>query len=162
VANLIGRFRTPPGKSIDGPMLSQGMLETEPTTGELTQAAAPTVLIAEDDVDLREMIAESFVDRGFAVETFADGNKLLDALLVRFDQLGAPPDLVVTDVRMPGRTGLEVIELLRRFDFVTRVIVVTAYADAQTRGIARALNARLFSKPFDLDELIEAASGVTE
>ena len=143
-------------------MLSKGMLETEQPTGEQTQLAAPTVLIAEDDPDLRSMMAESFADRGFNVETFADGDQLLDALLVRFDQLGAPPDLVVTDVRMPGRTGLDVISQLRRFDFVTRVIVVTAFADEPTKGIARALGAQLFSKPFDLDELIQAASGAVE
>lgn len=138
------------------------MLETEQPLGERTEAAGPTVLIAEDDPELRSMMAESFADRGFQVETYADGNQLLDALLVRFDQLGAPPDLVVTDVRMPGRTGLDVISQLRRFDFVTRVIVVTAFADDATKGIARALGAKLFSKPFDLDELIEAASGVAE
>jgi len=138
------------------------MLETEQLPSELAVRGAPTVLIAEDDADLRAMMAQTFTGRGFQVETYRDGAQLLDALLVRFEQLGAPPDLVVTDVRMPGRTGLEVISQLRRFDSVTRVIVVTAFADEQTKDIARALGAKLFSKPFDLDELIEAASGVAE
>ena len=73
-------------------------------------------------------------------------------------------DLIVTDVRMPGVSGLDVIDELRRAGSVTPVIAVTAFPHDATRNRAQRLEMRLLAKPFDLDVLrnaIESALGST-
>ncbi len=70
------------------------------------------------------------------------------------DRLATDPvDLIVTDVRMPGPSGLEVLEHLRCSDATTPVIVMTAFADARCRERAQALGAALLDKPFELTDL---------
>ena len=84
------------------------------------------------------------------VESYPTGEQLWNALVHRVDTLGVPPDLIVTDVRMPGRTGLEVVQQLRRYDRVTPVIVVTACARDQIDmlrlpGVASVVQKGLFT-----------------
>lgn len=119
--------------------------------------ARPTVLVAEDDDELRELICQMLVAAGCSVESYANGDLLWAALAHRIEYLGVPPDLIVTDVRMPGHTGLEVVRQLRRYDRVTPVIVVTAFGDQQALSTAEQLGAQLLDKPFDLERLREAA-----
>jgi DNA-binding response OmpR family regulator len=117
-------------------------------------AEPPAVLVAEDDAALREVICEALAAAGWRVESYADGDALLNALTYRFDCLGTPPDLVVTDLRMPGGSGLDVLQRLRRFDKVTPVILITAFGDAKTHAAALKLGAcHVLDKPFDVDTL---------
>lgn len=62
------------------------------------------MVIADDDADQREQLREFFVDAGFEVEAYADGAQLLEALRRRFDTVGSPPELVVTDVRIDRKS----------------------------------------------------------
>ncbi|MFT3835855.1 MAG: response regulator [Myxococcaceae bacterium] len=117
----------------------------------------PTVLVAEDDAELRDLICQRLVSAGCSVESYPTGEQLWRALVHRVDILGVPPDLIVTDVRMPGRTGLDVVRQLRRYDRVTPVIVVTAFGDEHAASSAEQLGAHLIPKPFDLDQLLQAA-----
>ena len=105
------------------------------------------VLLAEDDQAMREILALVLSEAGYQVTTVADGAELRRSLReVRFD-------LVVTDVNMPGGSGLDVIELLRQNGDTTPVIVVTAFPQAEIRVRARALGLRLLAKPFELETL---------
>jgi DNA-binding response OmpR family regulator len=122
------------------------------------EVALPAVVLADDDVALRALMRVMFVDQGYRVEAYGSGDLLLRALERRFDQLGDPPEVVVTDVRMPGRTGLEVISQLRRFDALTRVVVISGFADAETDLAVRSLGALMLPKPFELDELLRLAT----
>lgn len=117
------------------------------------------VLLAEDHPAARTMMREVLTQAGWRVEAYATGDQLLTALTWRFDQLGSPPDAVVTDVRLPGCTGLEVVTRLRRYDPVTRVVLVTAFPDGEVERRAWALGAQLLAKPFEPDELTRAAGG---
>jgi DNA-binding response OmpR family regulator len=62
-------------------------------------------------------------------------------------------DLILTDVHMPGCSGLDVIEVLRDADWKTPVIVMTAFGDDETRARAEQLGAVMLEKPFRLDSL---------
>jgi CheY-like chemotaxis protein len=95
-----------------------------------------------------------------------DGFELSDYVeMLRGQQGGslAPPDLIVSDVRMPGCTGLEVLARLRQRGLECPVLLLSAFADAETHAEARRLGARaLLDKPVDLDVLraaVDAAVG---
>ncbi len=118
-----------------------------------------TCLLAEDHPEARTMMREVLTRAGWHVEAYATGEQLLTALTFRFDQLGSPADAVVTDVRLPGCTGLEVVARLRRYDPVTRVVLVTAFPDSEIERRAFALGAHLLPKPFEPEELKRAAAG---
>ncbi|WP_438015623.1 response regulator [Sorangium sp. So ce315] len=113
------------------------------------------VLLAEDDRELRQLLAVALRRDGYEVLEAHDGNHLLElmaASLVSSD--GARPDIVVSDVRMPGKTGLELLAGLRRDDRSTPVVLITAFGDPETHAEAYRLGAdAVLDKPLDLDDL---------
>ncbi len=115
------------------------------------------VVLAEDDAALRSLLAEALARMGLEVDEARDGFEL-DARLAAL--AGAPADLVVTDVRLPGLTGLTAIARLRRSDFTTRVLVITAYAEPETRRFAAELSATILEKPFDLSRFRDAVAAL--
>jgi CheY-like chemotaxis protein len=120
--------------------------------------ARPTVLLAEDHDELRELVGSMLRDAGYRVDAFANGLDLAAALDHRLDVVGVPPDLIISDIRMPGCNGLQLLARLRGYDALTPVILVSAFADQQTHDEADRLGADyLLDKPFDLDELRLAA-----
>ena len=118
------------------------------------------VVVAEDQPEMRALIANMFRREGYAVTEARDGSDLLDLLIETLDNKTNPkiPDLIVTDIWMPGCSGLEVLARLRRFAWSTRVIVITAFGDQTTHTEARRLGAALvLDKPLDLATLRTAA-----
>jgi CheY-like chemotaxis protein len=110
----------------------------------------PRALVAEDDPQMRRLVADLLRREGFVVEEIADGKELLlrvvEAFLPR--RPGAEFDLVVTDVRMPFCTGLDVLKKLRLAHHATPVLLMTAFGEPALRTQARLLNARVLDKPF--------------
>ena len=123
------------------------------TNGEPARAR---LLLAEDDFELRELLAFVLRADGHEVVEARDGNELFELLD------GAPPDgeayaLVVSDVRMPGLTALDVLSRLERGLPQTAVILITAFGDQSTHLRAQRLGvSRVFDKPFDTDDLLAA------
>lgn len=117
--------------------------------------APPSILVAEDDPDMRSLIASCLEQDGCEVLKVADGQELLALLeALRDDRLDfGPVDLVISDVRMPGCTGLQALEALRRIDSATPVVLITAFGGPEVHAEAHRLGAILFDKPFDLDDL---------
>ncbi|MEI9937918.1 MAG: response regulator [Pseudomonadota bacterium] len=109
------------------------------------------VLLAEDDVTLREILAMVLSEGGYQVATVSDGSELRRSL--RDATPEARFDLIVTDVNMPGGSGLDLIELLRQNGDTTPVIVVTAFPQEDIRKRAKDLGLRLLAKPFELETL---------
>jgi DNA-binding response OmpR family regulator len=102
------------------------------------------VLVAEDETDMLELIARRVQRLGHRVTRANDGREAMDALL-RF-----PIDLVVTDINMPGYSGLEILTEAKHRDPNMQVIIVTA--NATMENAIDALNNGAFSyltKPFD-------------
>jgi DNA-binding response OmpR family regulator len=108
------------------------------------------VLIAEDDNAMRGMLEAALGRAGFEVETATNGTDLL----VRLDAaqtVNRTPQLIVSDICMPGLTGLDVLSRVRQRFPDLPVILITAFGDANTHRRARALGAAdVIDKPFDL------------
>jgi len=129
------------------------------TVKERAASFAP-VLLAEDDSELRTLVADTLRSDGFQVVEARDGFELLDRIeaAIAWGGRSHPPiSLVITDVRMPGMSGVDVLTILRCAYWATPVILVSAFADATLRREARELGATaVLAKPFDLDELRDA------
>jgi len=99
------------------------------------------------------LIVEALRTDGYEVQEARDGGRLLVQLThgprCDYEQV----DLIVSDVRMPICTGLQVIEALRAAHCFVPVILMTAFGDQQTRRQAGLLGAVLFDKPFAIGDL---------
>lgn len=115
----------------------------------------PKILLAEDDSDLRELLAFSLFRAGFSVTTCSNGLELLERLEPTPTPGEESYDLVLTDLRMPALTGLEVLETLHDLPRRPLIICMTAFGDSATHAQARKLGASFtIDKPFDIDRLI--------
>lgn len=119
-------------------------------------SSAKTILICEDDQDLRQLVRAVLGD-GYRFLEAEDGDEAV-ALALR-----ARPDLIILDLMMPGRSGLDVLDNLRKElpSEETRVIVMSAWGHAD----AAALNAgadRFVPKPFEADELTAIVKDVLQ
>ena len=110
------------------------------------------ILIADDSEAIRDVLREALVDEGYDVSEAASG----DEVLAEFNGNEAPkPDLVLMDIRMPGKDGLEVLRTLRLSrDAELPIIVMTAFGSASTAIEAMKLGAfDYIAKPFELEEV---------
>ena len=108
----------------------------------------PTVFVVDDDELMRTAVCALVRSTGIRAESFCSAEEFLDQHLDR------RPGCLVTDVRMRGMSGLELLETLRERDVCLPVIVMTAYAE--TRTTVRALRGgamTLLEKPFRDNEL---------
>jgi DNA-binding NtrC family response regulator len=114
------------------------------------QRGTKRVLVAEDDEEMRSLIVSALRCDGWDVFEARDGTQLRSVLLTTRTQ---PIDLVVSDIRMPGSSGLQILEWLRDRGDATPVIVMTGFGDAWIRDTVEHLDAIFFDKPFELDDL---------
>ncbi|MGE5849970.1 MAG: sigma-54-dependent transcriptional regulator, partial [Candidatus Methylomirabilota bacterium] len=106
------------------------------------------ILVIDDDESLRRVLEYNLAQEGYAVLTAASGEQGLDLL----KKEGA--DLVVTDVRMAGMDGLQVLERAHKLDPNVQVIILTAFGTIEMAVEAMKAGAfHYISKPFNRDEL---------
>ena len=116
-------------------------------------AHEPRIWIVDDDRSVRFVLATALREAGYAVDGFENAADALAALRTR-----AAPDLLFTDVRMPGDDGLVLLEKLKAAHPELPVIVMSAYTDvASTAGAFRGGAHEFLSKPFDLDDAVALA-----
>ena len=109
------------------------------------------IIYVDDDIDLLESVTELLTEDGFTVYPFTNGYDALDKLLEE------PVDVVLTDIKMPKITGIELLEKIRVIDTETPVILTTGYADLNMAIDAIKKGAFEFIiKPFDLTYLFHA------
>ncbi len=114
------------------------------------------VWVVDDDRSVRFVLCTALRDAGYQVDGFDGAAAALGALE---DQ--SPPDLLFTDVRMPGDDGLVLLEKLKAAHPQLPVIVMSAYTDvASTAGAFRGGAQEFLSKPFDLDDAVALAQRV--
>lgn len=120
------------------------------------------VLVAEDDYEMRRMVTAALREAGYQVFEVKDGDELERFLRTgRVDKQPLAVDLIVSDIRMPGTSGLTALADLRTEDWATPVILITAFGSPQTYREARRLGAAtLLDKPFELDELVHAVRSI--
>lgn len=114
------------------------------------------LIIAEDDKEMRTMLSESLRGKGYEVIECADGW----ALIRHIGMLYLPEDrehidLVISDIRMPGINGLEILTAMHAFEPLPPLVFITAFGDDETHSLADRLGAiDVFDKPFDMDDFL--------
>ena len=131
------------------------MTELSRSAGQTTSRCVPCILLAEDDEDMRLMLAATLRADGYEVVEARDGGRLLVYLAQAYlsGRARETYDLLVTDIRMPICSGLQILESLRQAHWPTPAVLMTAFGDEQTSTRANALGAIMFAKPFDVDDL---------
>jgi DNA-binding NtrC family response regulator len=110
-----------------------------------------TILVVDDKESLRDSVGFTLQRAGFTILAASSGSEALDTVARK------RPDCVVTDLKMPGMTGVELIEKLNSFDDELPAILMTAYGTVETAVKAMKLGAfDYITKPFEGDELIIA------
>lgn len=100
------------------------------------------ILVVDDEVEVRDILAETLEDFGYTVVTAASGEEALPLL-------ASHPDvaMVITDVRMPGMSGLELADEIRRRWPSTKVVLISGYF------LPQAVPQHFLKKPFHMKEL---------
>lgn len=135
---------------------SMGVLGARPGGGRRR------VVVAEDDASMRELLVEALARDGYDVVEAKDGAQLLlglEEICLRGPE-AVIPDLIVSDIRMPGHTGLELLQAMRDADIHLPVVLITAFSDGATRERAERAGAVLLDKPLDLDDLRKVVRGM--
>jgi len=129
------------------------------------QANPPRVLLAEDDDELRFLLASGLREDGFDVVEAGSGSELLALIashVLRPERPGRL-DVIISDLAMPGATGLDALAELRGTDRSTPAIIITGFGGPRERAAAAELGAAAFlDKPFDLDALRALARRLTD
>ncbi len=121
------------------------------------------VLLAEDDEELRVLLARALRKDGHQVIEAQDGSELLEKIAADFIDGGGLSgiDVVVSDIRMPGWTGMNVLFGLRNAGCNVPVVLITAFGEQKTHDAAARLGAAcVLDKPFDIDDLRQTVSRV--
>jgi len=132
------------------------------TEAQDTSTPKPSILLVDDDERLRSRMARAFVERGYEAQQ-ADGHEEAMAIAER-----ESTEYAVVDLRMPGKSGLEVVRDLHRIDPATKIVVLTGYGSIATALEAVRLGATHYlTKPADVEEVIASfdrgdAPGATE
>ena len=121
---------------------------------------APRILIVDDDAGQRSLLDSFLSSQGFVTVPVSSGEQALETLR------SGDFSMMISDVRMPGLTGLETLRRARQEHAVLPVLLVTAYADIREAvGAMRDGAVNYLAKPIDLDELlatVQQATGVAK
>jgi DNA-binding NtrC family response regulator len=108
-----------------------------------------SILIVDDDINLCKVLSEELTEVGYDTHYLTGGEGVLDYL--KNNQV----DLLLLDLKMPGKNGFDVLQELEFDNIDINVIVLTAYADVKSAIDSAKLGASDFiSKPYDFDELL--------
>jgi DNA-binding response OmpR family regulator len=123
---------------------------------QIHDRVAATILVCDDEPPLRELVRAILGD-DFEYLEASDGQAALD------QAREAKPDLVILDVMLPRRNGLEVLTEIRRSPDLagTPVVVITAWTHAESSALAAGAN-RVLGKPFEPDDLIAVVAELLE
>ncbi|MEO5767817.1 MAG: response regulator [Polyangia bacterium] len=108
-----------------------------------------TILLAEDDLEIRDAVQELLEEKGYDVIPARTGRQALDFLSL---DPRSPPDLVILDLMMPIVTGWQVLETIQHDPALSKVPVVILTATSQDRPTGAAAFLR---KPFQIEVLLE-------
>src|SRR5438034_321857 len=119
-------------------------------------AKPPRILIVDDDAGQRSLLNSFLKSQGFDTVPVASGEQALEVL--RVEKIS----MMISDVRMPGISGLETLRRARQEHTVLPVLLVTAFADIREAvGAMRDGALNYLSKPIDLDELLASVRQAT-
>ena len=111
------------------------------------------ILIAEDDAVLRNLYIKKFALSGYQIRTAQDGEDALQQLRL------LPPDVLILDLNMPKVNGLQVLQMLPRATRAFPIIILSNYADENTKQQSMSLGADAYfvKKDMTIKSLVEMA-----
>ena len=114
------------------------------------------ILVVEDNVDSRDLLAKLLAMNGYDVTSAADGESGLAAAIKQI------PDLIITDINMPGMDGIALLKKVRLQRLLNRtaVFVITAYGGDAAREAMRQGADAASAKPFDFDSFIDKVASL--
>jgi DNA-binding response OmpR family regulator len=113
------------------------------------------VLVCDDDADMRAWLCHILRHVTTDIACASTGRELLEALA------DGRYDLVITDVRMPAPSGLQVVSMARTAGLATPVLIITGFTDRSHEAAAdRMSHVAVLAKPFTGDELLHALRGL--
>ena len=109
----------------------------------------PKIFVLDDNLDMAETVGLMLARAGYQCTVSSQSTKAIDIIAE------CQPDLIITDLRMPGVSGMEILEHVKNADPALPVIILTGYAtvDAAVEGMKKGA-ADFLSKPFHSDELV--------
>ncbi|MDY7039912.1 MAG: response regulator, partial [Chloroflexota bacterium] len=113
------------------------------------ESAKKRILIVDDDVELAALLRQALKDLGndLEIQLARDADEALAKISKRTFTL------VVTDIKMEGLNGLQLVEILKQLDPTIKTIAMTAYSSPEVEKEAQALNVyRYIAKPFTIEE----------
>lgn len=132
-------------------------METPTTQAAAIQRLPPLVLLAEDDDELRRLLSRRLRRAGCEVIEARTGVQLVELVAEHGMEPLTPPNrvasLVISDVRMPGWSGIDALRRLRRAGVDLPFILITAFGSAEIHREAATLGAMIYDKPLDIDVL---------
>jgi len=127
-----------------------------PATHQEPSPHAPRLLIVDDDAGQRSLLDSFLTSQGFETVPVSSGQRALEVL--REQEI----NMMISDVRMPGLSGLDTLRLARKEHSSFPILLVTAYADVRDAvGAMRDGAVNYLSKPIDLDELLASVRQAT-
>lgn len=113
--------------------------------------AGQTLLIVDDDLPFRTRLKRAFEDRGFEVASAGTFDEAIDAAREE------SPELALVDLRLPGKSGLELVRALKSIDETTNIVVLTGYGSIATAVESMKSGATTYlTKPVDADQIVAA------
>jgi DNA-binding NtrC family response regulator len=136
-------------------MIDKSTMEGPARARETMPHRAGRVLLAEDDLEMRRLLAAALRRDRYEVTEVGDGRELIDRLSEAILTEHAF-DCIVTDVRMPHVSGTQALKFIHGAGLRIPVIVITAFGDHATRVDAWLCGASaVLDKPFEVEQLIQ-------
>ena len=133
-----------------------------PVTVYMENMAKEHVLVVDDEQNMRNTLAFILETANYQVTTAAEGREALEEILAAREN-GRPVDLLITDFRLPGLTGLQLIDELNYLKIKIPVLVITAYGNRSLfLELMRTGCADYLDKPFDYKELVKRVDSLVE
>lgn len=108
-----------------------------------------SVMVLDDEPIVGERLQPVLEREGYAVEIFTDSQKALDRLKEKTFQV------LITDLKMSGPSGLDMLKFLKDKAMETKAIVITGYATIERAREAQILDAEFVTKPFKLEQIVK-------
>lgn len=133
-----------------------------PVTVYMENMAKEHILVVDDEQNMLNTLAFILESAKYQVTTAAEGQQALEEILAAREN-GHPVDLLITDLRLPGLTGLQLIDELHYLKIKIPVLLITAYGNRSLfRELKRTGCADYLDKPFDYKELVKRVDLLVE
>ncbi len=154
-----GRKELAPAESGLSPAVQPSPL---PVTVYMENMAKEHILVVDDEQNMLNTLAFILESANYQVTTAAEGQQALEEILAAREN-GHPVDLLITDLRLPGLTGLQLIDELHYLKIKIPVLLITAYGNRSLfRELKRIGCADYLDKPFDYTELVKRVDSLVE